>query len=125
MRIILSALLHRICNAMQLDPSNCFVPDGAHLTTADRPAENDIICSFLAYVVRFPRGGTRRNTENYAPQVLASVRSHYEDRLSRRLGLDANGKASGLIRAMQKGLRKLASSAPIHRMPVLQHHLRL
>lgn len=119
------AYWHKFCGTMKIDAETCFQAHVDGLTPAVRDAENNIICSFLAYVVRFPRGGQRQNTAKYAAQMLASVRSYYEDRIGRLPGFDATGKASGRIHAMQKGLRKIARSVAIHRMRAVKDRLNL
>lgn len=102
---------------------------GSMLSTTQYPtdtgavdAENKLIFSFLAYVVRFPRTGKQSNTAKYAEQVLAKGRSYFEDKSLRQPGLGAYGRALGRIKLMQKGLRRIAPQASIHLLPVLQHH---
>lgn len=91
-----------------------------------RRQENEVLGCFETFVVHRPRqGGKSRNSATYAKSVVASVRRHYEEEVGRAPGSSSEHFYSRVLGPLFRGLNKFAPTLENHRLPILQHHLRL
>lgn len=112
------------CAVAQLSDVHCFSPDVSLTDTVALNAEASILGAFFAFVVVRPKRGKSQNSAAYALQILSTVRSFFQDRIGRKPGIAIDGLASGNLRAVIIGLKRIAPSVPPKRRPVLQFHLR-
>lgn len=112
------------CQLAQLNPNDCFGDGSKDPSGLQIKAEAAVLAAFASFVIAFPRGTAKNNTAKYAGQVIATVRSYYEDSLGCRPGIIANGSSHAHLKAAMKGLRAIAPAVEPKRRPILQYLLR-
>lgn len=84
-----------------------------------------VLAGFASFVVTYPRrAGQSHNSTAHAERVVCVVRGYYENMYGRFLGMRRAADFIRTLRGVTRGLRKLYTTTPMVRVPLLADDLR-